>query len=129
MTTASTTTRPENAASAATILADRRALIRDVDRRALPVLALLDRRVWPYAELGTLTVFVRDKVLIPASSGHARLRALTVQLERARSEPCAPDQVRSLVDELSATLREQMPEEQRERTAAVPRPLAGASAP
>lgn len=91
-----------------------RALIRDLDRRAFPVLALLERRVWPYDELGTLTAFLRDTVLRPATAGYGRLLALTAQLERVRGEPCAPERVRGLVDEVSAALRDQLLDEQRE---------------
>ena len=125
--TASVRARLENSASAAANLADRCALIRDVERRALPVLALLDRRVWPYAELGTLTTFLRDEVLRRASGGHARLLTLTVQLERVHGEPCPSDRARGLIDELSAALREQVHDE-KGVPAAAPKRLARTSA-
>jgi hypothetical protein len=107
-------------------------LMREVARRASPVLALLDARVWPHAELGTLTNFLRTAVLghvsdeetflyphdtsappfTELSADHVRLQTMTAQLERACSQPCPPAQLRALVDELLTILHRHLTAEQ-----------------
>jgi hypothetical protein len=107
-------------------------LMRDVARRAAPVLALLDVRAWPHAELGTLTAFLRGEVLrrvraeerdlypddpaVPPfaelSADHARLHGLTASLEHVRADPCPPSELRALVQEVLATLRRHLHDEQ-----------------
>jgi hypothetical protein len=107
-------------------------LMRDVARRAAPVLALLDVRAWPHAELGTLTAFLRGELLrrvraeeselypdessVPPfaelSADHARLHELTAHLERVRAEPCPPAQLRAVVTELLGTLHRHLRDEQ-----------------
>lgn len=107
-------------------------LLRNVERRAAPVLALLDARVWPHAELGALLCFLRDSVLRqvsdeeawmfpPGSSApplaelsadHVRLHTLTARVEQAYRRPCSRDQLRTLLDDLVRTLRQHLAEEQ-----------------
>ena len=107
-------------------------LMRDVARRAAPVLALLKARVWPHAELGALTAFLRSSVLrqisdeevhlfpnnasLPPFAGlatdHVRLRSLTARLEKAYAQPCSPGDLRGLVHDLLDTLRRHLDDEQ-----------------
>ena len=116
-----------------TLVGEHARLMRDVGRRAAPVQALLDARVWPHAELGALASFLRTAVLrqvsgeeaqlFPNDAGappfaelstdHARLRNLTAQLERAHAEPCSRAELRDLVNDLLATLRRHLDDEQR----------------
>ena len=111
--------------SARTLAGEHFGLLRNVRRRADAVTALLDVRVWPHAELGTLIEFLRSTVLRHASdeevliypndchggpfadlsAGHARLYALTAQLERVHTERCPLGELRDLVAELIDTLR------------------------
>ena len=123
----------DNAPSAANTLAGEHALLmRDVTRRATPVLALLDAWVWPHAEIGTLIAFLRDPVLrqtsdeeallyphdvtaspfAELSADHARLHMLTDRLERVHAESCAAHDVRVLIGELLTTLQRHLAEEQ-----------------
>lgn len=110
--------------SARTLAGEHFGLLRDVRRRADAVTALLDVRVWPHAELGTLIEFLRSTVLRQASdeevliypndcyggpfaelsADHARLYALTAHLERAHAERCPLGELRNLVAELIDTL-------------------------
>jgi len=102
-------------------LADQSALLlRDVRRRAEPVLALTAARSWPEQELTTLTSFLRRTVLcqLPEeerrypdgadgpvatlTAEHVLLQALTDDLERADRATCSlPD----LADEVARLLR------------------------
>lgn len=111
-------------ARARELAGERRALLRDVRHRADAVVALLDARVWPHAELATLAGFVRSTVLRHASdeevlfypndchdgpfaelsADHARLYALTARLAGLDTGRCSLGELRSLVDELLVTL-------------------------
>ena len=115
-----------------TLAGEHALLMRDVERRAAPVLTLIDVRVWPHAELGTLVKFLRVTVLrrvsdeetllyppdasappfAELSADHVHLHSLTARLERAYSEPCPPAQLRALADELLSTLRRHLTIEQ-----------------
>lgn len=113
-------------------------LMRDVARRAASVLALLDARTWPHAELGALTSHLRSEVLrqvsdeevhlyphdssappfAELSADHVRLHRLSAQLEQAFASPCARTQLRALVEELLATLHRHFADEGRVLAAA-----------
>src|SRR5581483_5089997 len=74
--TASSSVRAVDVASSVGIdihalVGDHALLLRSVERRAAPVLALLDARVWPHAELGALLSFLRDRVLRQVSDEEA----------------------------------------------------------
>jgi hypothetical protein len=134
-TTASPTARTASPAieDVNTLAGEHARLMRDVERRAAPVRALLDARVWPHAELGALTSFLRAAVLrqvsdeevhlfpndawtppfAELSTDHVRLRSLTAQLAKARAEPCSRTELRRLLDALLATLRRHLADEQR----------------
>ena len=108
-------------------------LLRDVRRRAGSVLALAERRAWPHAELATLTGFLRTTLLRQASdeearlfpadasapplielnAEHARLYALTEELERAYRDGCDVPELRRLLDRLLGTLEHHLAEEER----------------
>lgn len=114
-----------------TLAGEHARLMRDVERRAAPVLSLLNARVWPHAELGALTSFLRTTLLrqisdeevhllphdasVPPFAGlgtdHIRLRKLTTQLQKAQTGPCSPTELRRLVDELLDTLRRHLADE------------------
>lgn len=114
-------------------------LLRDVARRAAPVVVLLDARVWPHAELGTLTRYVRTAVLRQVSdeevllyppdpsappfaeltAEHVRLHTLQARLEAALAEPCGLPDLRALVQDLLSTLEDHLLAEQ-EVLAALP---------
>lgn len=107
-------------------------LLRDVNRRVAPVLALLGTRAWPHAELGALIEFLRASVLRQVSdeetvlyppdasappfaelnADHVRLHALTAELEAAHARPHSPAELRVLVDDLLHTLRTHLVDEQ-----------------
>lgn len=107
-------------------------LMRDVERRTTPVLALLGTRTWPHAELGALTNFLRTTVLrqvsdeetqlyphdasappfAELSADHVRLHTLTTRLEAAHVQPCSRTSLRALVDALLNLLREHLTNEQ-----------------
>ena len=136
MSSASITAHTEAAAadptSGHTLAGEHARLLRDVERRAAPVLALLDARAWPHAELGTLTELLRAEVLrqvsdeevhlyppdssvppfIELSADHARLYGLTAQLESIQAQPRPPAELRALVTELVDTLRRHLADEQ-----------------
>ena len=115
-------------------------LMRDVTRRATPVLALLETRAWPYAETGTLTGFLRKAVLRRAadeearlyprdvtappfaelSADHVRLHDLTARLERVNADPGPRQDMRALVEDLLTTLRRHLRDEQRVFAALLP---------
>jgi hypothetical protein len=102
------------------VCADNHALLlRGVQRRAASVVALAAARAWPYAELDTLTGFLRTEVLPHAidaadrsdsdgvaapftqlRSEHAHIYALTAQLEHADAITCTLPELRRLVDDL-----------------------------
>jgi hypothetical protein len=107
-------------------------LMRDVIRRAIPVLDLLDVRAWPDAELRTLASFLRANLLrqvsdedvrlyphdssappfAELSADHVRLHVLTAQLGEVRNEPGQTRHLHALVDELLATLQRHLETEQ-----------------
>jgi len=102
------------------VLADEHALLlRGVQRRAASVLALTAARTWPYAELDTLTAFLRTAVLPHATdeedrlfpngvaapftqlrAKHVHIYALTELLEHADATSCTLSELRRLVDGL-----------------------------
>lgn len=118
---------------AQTLVDEHARLMSDVARRVAPVLALLDARAWPHAELGALTNLLRSAVLRQISdeevhlfphdasaspfaelgTDHIRLRSLTAQLQKAHAEPCSRTDLRDLVEELLDTLRRHVEDEQR----------------
>ncbi len=94
-------------------------LLRGVQRRAASVLALAAARTWPYAELDTLTGFLRAAVLPKATNEedrlypdgvaapfaqlraeHAYLDALTEHLEHVDAASCTLPELRRMVDDL-----------------------------
>jgi hypothetical protein len=94
-------------------------LLRGVQRRAASVRALAAARTWPYAELETLTGFLRAAVLPQATNEedrlhpegvaapftqlraeHAHIDALTEQLEHVDAASCTLPELRRLVDDL-----------------------------
>lgn len=121
-----------DAHEAVTLAGEHERLMRDVIRRAAPVLALLQARAWPHAELGTLTSVLRASVLrqvsdeevhlfphdcsapplAELSADHVRLHALTVLLERAHARPCPPAELQALIEELLTTLGRHLGSEQ-----------------
>jgi hypothetical protein len=125
---AHTVTRPSDS----TLAGEHALLMRDVTRRAESVLALLDARAWPHAELGTLTAFLRSVVLRQVSdeevllfphdataapfaelcAEHVRLHTLTAQLERVLADPCPPHELRALITDLLGTLHRHLLDEQ-----------------
>lgn len=112
-------------------------LNRDVVRRTAPVLALLETRIWPHAELGTLVTYLRSAVLrqvadeevylfphgpsappfAELSADHVRLHTLTRKLEAAYAEPCSPAELHMTIAELLGTLRRHLDEEYQVLTA------------
>lgn len=134
-TAAATTLRRASAAEIgcdpSTLAGEHALLLRDIRRRAAPVLALLQTRSWPYAELGTLTGFLRTAVLRQASEEEAplyrhgpsapfaeltaervRLYTLTEQLDRAEATSCSVTGLRELIDELLDVLEQHLVQEQ-----------------
>jgi hypothetical protein len=96
-------------------------LLRGVQRRAASVLALAAARTWPYAELDTLTGFLRAAVLPQATNEednlypdgvaapfaqlraeHAHIEALTEQLEHVDAASCTLPELRRMVDDLES---------------------------
>ena len=90
-------------------------LLRGVQRRAASVLALAAARTWPYAELDTLTAFLRAAVLPHATNEedrlypdgvaalhaeHAHIYALAEQLEHVDAASCTLPELRRMVDGL-----------------------------
>ena len=120
------------AADCHTLAGEHALLMRDLVRRAAPLLARLDAEAWPEAELGALINFLHSAVLRqvsdeeallfpPDSSGppvaelsadHVRLHVLTAQLEAAHEMPSARARLRALVEELLTTLRRHLAEEE-----------------
>jgi hypothetical protein len=111
---------------------DHAELVKDVEHRAAPVLALVDAHVWPHAELATLAGFLRASLLrqlsdeesglyphdatetpfAELSAAHGRLYALTHRLCRAGEQRCPLPELRLLIDDLLTTLRQHVAEEQ-----------------
>ncbi|HEY5335982.1 MAG TPA: hemerythrin domain-containing protein [Mycobacteriales bacterium] len=107
-------------------------LLRNVARRVHPIVALLEARVWPHAELETLTRFLRTSVLrqvsdeetllYPADASappfaelttdHVRLHTLNARLEAALVVPCNPVELRGLLGDLVETLERHLRAEQ-----------------
>lgn len=122
----------EHTSVADTLAGEHALLLRGVNRRALPVLALLDTRAWPHAELGTLIAFLRNAVLrqvsdeeslmyphdatappfAELSADHVRLHNLTTRLELARAQECDPHELRALIEQLVTTLERHLAAEQ-----------------
>jgi hypothetical protein len=94
-------------------------LLRGVQRRGASVLALAAARTWPYAELDTLTAFLRAAVLPHATNEedrlypggvaapltqlraeHAHIYVLTKQLEHMDAASCTLPELRRMVDGL-----------------------------
>jgi len=93
------------------LLADDHALLlRGVQRRAASVLALAEARTWPYAELDTLTGFLRTVVLPHATDEEdrlypdgvsARFAQLSAQHAHICAQECPPNEpVLILIDAL-----------------------------
>ena len=114
-----------------TLAGEHALLLRDVRRRAAPVLALLETRSWPHAELHTLTGFLRTAVLRQASdeeallypSGasapfaelaaeHVQLYTFTEQLDQADERPGSVAELRELIDQLLRVLEHHLIHEQ-----------------
>jgi hypothetical protein len=113
-----------------TLAGEHERLLRDVRRRAEPVLALVAARAWPEAELRTLTNFLRSVVLRQASdeevalfpggaaapfaelsAEHARLHELTAELDRADPKSCPLPDLGRLVDRLVRVLERHLAQE------------------
>ena len=130
-TSLATHTFSRHCADARTLPVEHAQLLRDVTRRAAPVLALLDARAWPHAELGGLISQLRNAVLRQASdeethhphdasappfaeltADHVRLHTLTSRLEHVHAQPCSRAELSALIEELLATLRRHLEDEQ-----------------
>ena len=115
----SSAARPDSDPVSATLSGEHARLVRDLRRRVDPLFALMERHVWPDAELRTLSGFLRAVVLRQASdeeallfpsgtavpvieltAAHARLHLLTAQLEQADATTCSLARLKSLVEEL-----------------------------
>lgn len=114
-----------------TLAGEHAQLLRDVGRRAAPVLVLAESGVWPTAELRTLVRYLRTTVLrqtsdeevllypngstapfAELSADHVYLHALTEQLDRADTEHCPVSELRALVDQLLTVLGRHLINEQ-----------------
>jgi hypothetical protein len=118
--------------TATTLASEHEQLLRDVRRRAVPILALVEARTWPAAELETLLAFVRthvlrqlaaeEELLFPAgvaaaplaelSADHVRLHEITEDLQRVSLAPCPLHELSVLVIDLVATLGHHLLEEE-----------------
>lgn len=106
-------------------------ILRDVQRRVAPALALLDTRSWPHDELRTLTGFLRTAVLRQASdeeallyptgadapfaeltAEHVELYTLTEQLDQAESASCSAAELRELLHQVLRVLEHHLIQEQ-----------------
>lgn len=114
-----------------TLAGEHARLMRDVARRAAPVLALLDARAWPHAEIGTLTAFLRSAVLrqmsdeevllyphdsstppfAELSAEHVLLHSQIAELEKVYAAPGSQAELRAVLDELLDTLRRHLDSE------------------
>ena len=128
---------PEVECTGTTLADEHEDLLTGVQRRVDAVVAVIDARSWPHSELATLTGFLRATLLRQVSdeehllyphnataapfaelgAAHARLYELTHQLEEIRERGCPLPQLRALVDELLATLRRHLAEEEAVLTA------------
>lgn len=118
--------------TATTLASEHQQLLRDVRRRAVPILAAVDARIWPAEELATLLRFVRrnvlrqlaaeEELLFPSgislaplaelSADHVRLHKLADELERITESPCPLPDLTLLVIDLVATLGHHLLEEE-----------------
>jgi len=130
---------------ASTLAGEHALLLRDVRRRAAPVLALLETDSWPHAQLRMLTGFLRTAVLRQASdeeallfpngasapfaeltTEHVQLHTLADQLDRADATSCSVAELRALIDQLLRVLAHHLVQERAllqalpERTGPVP---------
>jgi hypothetical protein len=137
MTTNVAATHPREVASAVsepnglTLAGEHALLLQGVQRRVWPVLALIDARTWPTAELNTLVSFLRTSVLRQASdeeallfaggaatpfaeltAQHAHLHALTERLAQANATHCPLPELRGLVADLANLLARHLATEQ-----------------
>lgn len=127
----SSAARPDSDPVRATLSDEHARLLRDLHRRVDPLLALMERNVWPDAELRTLSGFLRSVVLRQASdeeallfpagaaaplielaAAHARLHLLTAQLEQADAATCSLARLTSLVEELFTVLEAHLRDEE-----------------
>jgi hypothetical protein len=114
-----------------TLAGEHARLLRDVRRRAASVVALLETRSWPHAELRTLTGFLRTAVLRQASdeeallypngasapfaeltAEHVQLYTLTEHLDQANATPGSFTELHELIEELLRVLEHHLTEEQ-----------------
>jgi Hemerythrin HHE cation binding domain len=122
---------PVSAPGGSTLVGEHARLLQGVHRRTWPVLALIDARTWPTAELNTLVGFLREALLRQASdeeallfpSGaatpfaqltaqHARLHAATERLAQANAAHCSLPQLRRAVADLVNLLARHLATEQ-----------------
>src|SRR3954454_10823390 len=116
---------------ALTLVGEHATLLQGVHRRVWPVLALIDARTWPTAELDTLVGFLRGSLLRQASDEeallfrggagtafaeltveHAYLHALTERLAEANATHCPLPELRRMVAELANVLARHLATEQ-----------------
>lgn len=114
-----------------TLAGEHALLLCDVRRRAASVLALLETRSWPHAEVRTLTGFLRTAVLRQASdeeallypngasapfaeltAEHVQLYTLTEQLDQADATPGSVAELREPIDQLLRVLEHHLIQEQ-----------------
>ena len=117
--------------STSTLAGEHALLLRDVRRRAAPVLALTAARSWPDAEVRTLTRFLRTAVLrqvsdeeaflypsdrsapfAELSAEHVQLHSLTDQLDQADATSCPLEELRELVEQILRVLEHHLVQEQ-----------------
>ncbi len=110
---------------------ERTLLVRDVRRRAAPILALVAALSWPAAELRVLTGFLRTAVLrqvwdeevllypndgatrfAELSAEHVQLYALTDQLDHLEAASCPLSELAQLVNQTLAVLEHHLIAEQ-----------------
>ena len=123
---------PDHEPDVRTLAGEHALLLRDVRRRTAPVLALLETRTWPAAELRTLIGFLRsvvlrqvsdeERLLFPGdstaapfaelSTDHVRLDSLTDQLGQVIANPCALPELTALIEELLTTLERHLADEE-----------------
>lgn len=127
----SSAARPDSDPVSATLSDEHARLLRDLRRRVDPLFALMERHVWPDAELRTLSGFLRAVVLRQASdeeallfptgaaaplielaAAHAQLHLLTAQLEQADATTCSLARLKSLVEELFTVLEAHLRDEE-----------------
>src|SRR3954470_24899644 len=120
-----------SAPDGSTLVGEHATLLQGVHRRVWPVLALIDARTWPTAELDTLVGFLRGSLLRQASDEeallfhggggtafaeltveHAYLHALTERLAEANATHCPLPELRRMVAELANLLARHLATEQ-----------------